>query len=347
MYEIVTQAWQVFRHALMITGFVAVMMLLIEYANVMTQGVLMRALGRGRLRQYLLGAILGAIPGCLGAFVIVNLYSHRCITIGALVAAMIATMGDETFVMLAMVPETSLWMIPALVALGVPAGWLTDTLLPRHLAPLPACQQEKLPLHDEEHGVWIPLARLVEQWRSPSPHRAILAVVLAVFAAGVAVGQVGPAEWNWIRVTLLVVTLFGLFVVCTVSDHFLDDHLWSHVFARHVPRILVWTLGTLAVLHVLEQFYDTGELVRANAWFVLGVAVAVGVVPESGPHLAFVTLFAAGDLPLSILLASSIVQDGHGMIPLLAHSRRDFLMVKGINVIFGAAIGAALMASGI
>ena len=36
-------------------------------------------------------------------------------------------------------------------------------------------------------------------------------------------------RWNWVRVTLLLVGAFGLFVVSTVPDHFLGEHLWRHV----------------------------------------------------------------------------------------------------------------------
>ncbi|MDP6491780.1 MAG: putative manganese transporter, partial [Kiritimatiellia bacterium] len=65
----------------------------------------------------------------------------------------------------------------------------------------------------------------------------------------------------------------------------------------------------------------------------------VGLIPESGPHMVFVSLYAEGVIPFSTLLASCIVQDGHGMIPMLAHSRRAFLGVKLINFIVGLAIG--------
>jgi len=72
---------------------------------------------------------------------------------------------------------------------------------------------------------------------------------------------------------------------------------------------------------------------------VLVVALIIGIVPESGPHLVFVTLFASGAIPFSILLASSIVQDGHGMLPMLAESKRGFIAVKTVNLIFGTIVG--------
>jgi hypothetical protein len=65
----------------------------------------------------------------------------------------------------------------------------------------------------------------------------------------------------------------------------------------------------------------------------------IGIIPESGPHLIFVTLFVSGSIPFSILIANSIVQDGHGALPLLAESRKSFLYMKGVNFIVGLLVG--------
>jgi hypothetical protein len=73
----------------------------------------------------------------------------------------------------------------------------------------------------------------------------------------------------------------------------------------------------------------------------------VGVIPESGPHLVFVTLFAQGILPFSVLVASSVVQDGHGMLPLLAESPWEFVTIKTVNVLAGFVLGGVLMLSGL
>ena len=63
------------------------------------------------------------------------------------------------------------------------------------------------------------------------------------------------------------------------------------------------------------------------------------LIPESGPHLIFLTLFYQNAIPFSILLASSVVQDGHGMLPMLAESRLDFFKIKGINLFVGLCMG--------
>jgi hypothetical protein len=339
----------VLEHALQITGFVAVMMLVIEYLNVVTSGAWQERLAGRRWGQYVLAAALGATPGCLGAFAVVAMYSHRVVTVGAVVAAMIATSGDESFVMFAMVPRQALAMTAALFVLGIAAGALTD-LVVRKREPCAAPDCEGLALHEQEHCDCFPRGRaLLRQWRECTAARGILTVVLALFVAAVASGRIGSEEETWIRVTLIVASAVALFVVATVPDHFLDEHLWKHVALRHVPRVFLWTLGALVAMHVLIERLHVEEAILQGAWarwILLAVACLIGLIPESGPHLIFVTLYARGAVPLSVLLASSIVQDGHGMLPLLAHSRRAFFGVKLVNLLVGIAVGAAVMAAG-
>ena len=141
------------------------------------------------------------------------------------------------------------------------------------------------------------------------------------------------------RITLLAGTLFAMFVVFTVPDHFLETHLWEHVLKKHLLRIFLWTFGALLAIHLLESYIILDRWIEANTITVLIVAVLIGFIPESGPHLIFVTLFASGTIPFGILLASSIAQDGHGALPLLAVSNRGFIILKVINVLVGFAVG--------
>jgi len=62
----------VINHSVMITIFVFVMMLVVDYINVLTKGDMKKALKRGRRRQYAIASFLGATPGCLGAFMNVS-----------------------------------------------------------------------------------------------------------------------------------------------------------------------------------------------------------------------------------------------------------------------------------
>jgi len=329
----------VFKHALMITSFVFIMMLLIEYVNVQTRGAWQDSLKNSRWGQYVLGAFLGALPGCLGAFTVVSLYSHRVVSLGALVATMIATSGDEAFVMFSMFPQRALWITLLLFVVGIISGILTDILfkrqdnLIRHL-------DHQLPIHQSDHCNCFPKGQIWQQLRHPSMPRALLVGIFAFFLFALFSGSLGPANWDWKKITFAFSAAFGLFVSATVPEHFLEEHLWEHVVKKHLPRIFLWTFGALLVMKLLVDHLDAQAWIHDNTVWVMLMAALIGIIPESGPHLIFVTMYAAGALPFGILLASSIVQDGHGMLPMLAISRRGFLLVKGINIIVGLLAGA-------
>ncbi|KPL02328.1 MAG: hypothetical protein AMK75_02940 [Planctomycetes bacterium SM23_65] len=337
----------VLKEALMITGFVFMMMLVIEYVNVLTRGTWQEKIAGHKWVQYVLAAFLGATPGCLGAFAVVAMYSHRTVTAGAVVAAMVATSGDAAFVMFATVPRAAVLITGILFVLGIPAGMLTDRVFGRRMAGMMEFDHG-FDVHAEHLDVF-PHGEFLRQWKECSAARGILVAVLTIFLLAVVFGQVGPEVWDWKRITGTLLTALALLIVVSVPDHFLDEHLWRHVARRHALKLFFWTLGALVVMHVLTDYLHLEETIQQAQWLrwvILTVACLVGLIPDSGPHIVFVTLFAQGAAPFSVLLANSIVQDGHGMLPLLAHSRRAFLGIKAINLVVGILIGAIVMLFG-
>jgi hypothetical protein len=254
---------------------------------------------------------------------------------------MIATSGDEAFVMLATFPRTAILLSVGLTGVGVVAGLCTD------MVSGPPAANDSCPvmvIHDEDDRCRCFDATLIlPQLRHLTLIRGLLIGASGILFLAVAAGAVGPSLWGWVRVSLLAVAALTLFVVGTAPDHFIDKHLWLHVVLQHVPRIFLWIFGVLAVISLLGRFLDLGSFVQENSWVVLVLAGMVGVVPESGPQLLFVTLFDDGSLPLSVLVASSIVQDGHGMLPVLAHSWRSFMKIKSVNLVIGLLIGTFML----
>jgi hypothetical protein len=268
------------------------------------------------------------------------------LSFGAVVSAMIATSGDESFVMLAMVPKQALIIKLVLFVLGIFAGALTDILLQKRIF-FQNIVCEGFTFHPTEQCECFPSwEKIRSQWQSCSANRGVLSIFLIAFLLLLISGTIGPEQWNWIRITLLILSFLALFIVATVPDHFLEKHLWNHVALKHVPRVFLWTCGTLIILFLLTENFSLEGILKENLWMVLAIASIVGLIPESGPHYVFVTLYAKDLIPLSILLASSIVQDGHGMLPMLAYSRRAFFGIKIINLIIGLLVGAVTIGLG-
>ena len=116
----------IFSHAIMITIFVFTMMLIVDYHNVLSKGKIKKTVKGGRFRQYIAASFLGSTPGCLGAFMNVSFYVHGLISFGAIVGGMIATSGDEAFVMLTLFPREALMLFILLFLLGIIGAYLAD-----------------------------------------------------------------------------------------------------------------------------------------------------------------------------------------------------------------------------
>ncbi len=323
---------------IIITGFIFVMMLVIEYLNIRTRGIWKKSGSERGWKTYVLSAVLGVIPGCLGAYVAVTLFSHRMISFGALVTAMIATSGDEAFFMLAMFPKTALIIFVILFFTGIIVGFLTDKFYdPKSI--MKVFEKHEFPLHEQEKCNCFPKKPFIQYFIKPSFPRVIMLLLVSALLFLIGIGIIAGDEENWIRGTFIVTMSFSLFILITVPDHFLREHLWDHIFKKHIPKIFIWTSSTLLLIGFLKEYLDIETLISNNTFLVLIVAVLIGIIPESGPHLVFITLFSQGTIPMSILLANSISQDGHGMLPLLAESKKSFFIIKLINIITGFIIG--------
>ncbi len=131
------------------------------------------------------------------------------------------------------------------------------------------------------------------------------------------------------------------------AKHFLKEHVYKHVLRKHIPKLFLWIFFTLLAMQILTQRFDLAAILPKNAILLVILAALIGIIPESGPHLIFVTMFAQGLIPFSVLLTSSLVQDGHGLLPLLSYSVKDSIAVKLFNVAFGLAIGLILVLIGL
>lgn len=358
MVEVLTD---VLRSTLMITSFVIVIMLFIELLNVFTQGKWSKWLSTNKPLQVFIAAILGLIPGCFGGFAVVGMWTHGAISFGSLVAAMISSVGDEAFVMLVRMPEKAFLLFGILMLIGIVVGITIDKLGIK--VATPKDMNHHLVVHDHEQ---MNLHDLFGSWRlnfkQLSFTRVLLISGLLLFIYGMASGffnheehegtvsmteaisQNGfslPLEESWFNSIFLILAIFVLITFVFVNDHFLEEHLWHHIIKQHVPKIFMWTFVALLLIHFLLNSVDMISWVEKNQLWVLLFAVLIGIIPESGPHLIFISLFLGGTIPFSILMANSLTQDGHSTLPLLAESKRGFFAVKGINVVLGLVVGLA------
>ena len=373
---------EIIRNSILITGLVVIMMMMIESLNIESKGLFFKGLRKTKVGQVVIASLLGSIPGCMGGFATVSLYTHRMFSFGALVAMMIASSGDEAFVMLAMIPEQALIIFAVLFVLAIAVGIITDKIYDRVHA-------KKCGLHDhEECGVHADCDgfEIHEHEKHEHEHakrhfgwkRISMLVGLALFIAALGTGMLGHdhsaheghdhsghvhteacehhahadhdhghtidlLSEDWMNVLFAGLSVIMLVVLIFAKDHFVEEHLWNHIIRKHLPTIFAWTFGVLLVLGVIMHYVDIDNWISDNTALMILLATLIGIIPESGPHMIFVTLFAAGIVPFPVLLASSISQDGHAGIPLLAESKKSFAWAKLINCFVALAAGYTAM----
>ena len=351
MHDFLHLLLDVLRNSVLITGLVMIMMLMLEFVNLHSHGRWFTRLRQNRFGQVVLGAGLGIIPGCMGGFAAVSMFSHKLLGFGALVAMMIASSGDEAFVMLAMIPKQALPLMGVLFAVAVVAGLLVDRFT--KTGKQEGCAEGYAIHHEDEAESGREEKPTLRNLRHASAERVALLLGVILFIVALAFGmleheheqeahtQLNIFDEKWINLVFAAVSLFVVWFIATAPEHVIKEHLWEHIIRKHFLSIFLWTFGALLVIQVGLHYFDIEALISNNIPWMILLAVLIGIIPESGPHLLFVTLFATGVVPFSVLLASSISQDGHASLPLLAESKRSFLKAKIINALVAAVCGFA------
>lgn len=370
---------EIVRNSVLITGLVIIMMMMIESLNIESKGLIFSGLKKTRVGQIVVSALFGLIPGCIGGFASVSLYTHRIISFGALVAMMIASSGDEAFLIMAMLPEQAVGIFILLFLIAIATGLAVDAVkdrLKKKGKEIPATDsrlaEDRFEIHhhngDSERKV-----RHLFTWK-----RIVLFTGVLLFVTALVTGRLGHEHHHdiphqhentecvishshehsqegkiginllseeWMYVLFAGFSLIVLGVIIFASDSFIEHNLWDHIVKRHLMSIFLWTVGVLALLGVGMEYIDIEEWISGNTIWMIILAVLLGIIPESGPHIIFVTLYASGMVPFPVLLASCISQDGHSSLPLLAESKISFAWAKLINcaVALGAGFASLLL----
>lgn len=272
-----------FLDSLEITGLVFIALVVMDLAYVYSRGKLVSYLAKHPRMQYFISAFLGAIPGCEGVFLTVSLHTHGLISFGALLAAFIATSGDEAYVMFSRFPWQAIKLTALLFVTGYLTGWIVDWI------------QKRTKGDHSRHC----------ETKIFHPNRE-----------------------------------FSL-------KHYVTEHLWQHIIRKHIIKIFIWTFAAIFMIEAAITFYDLKHLISDKPLLMVPVAGLIGLIPQSGPHLIFVTMFAEGTIPFSVLFTNMFVQNGHALLPLLSVSIKDSVWIKVIGLAAGLLLGSFLLLLGI
>ena len=270
-----------------ITLIILVMMIIVELLVLKLKGKIEGLANKRKTAGYLVSSFFGIIPGCIGTFAMDSLYMSGLLSFGGIIAVMVATSGDEAFVMLGLAAkgEISWFIIIALTLvlflLGLLGAFIADLI--KQKAKIKFCTKCRIVSH---------------------PNR---------------------------EFTL---------------NHFLKEHIVNHILKKHIWQIFLWLWAAIFVINLWQEQIHL-DFSSTSMFYVLLIASLVGILPISGPNVFLIVMFAKGLIPFSVLLANSIIQDGHGLLPITGFSLSDAFKIKLFNFIFGLSLGVLLLLVGL
>jgi hypothetical protein len=337
--------------------FVALMVAPFGWARCRWGDRLDAALERRRTAGPLVAAALTMPPGCGGAILVMAAYGRGAVSYGTAVAALVATMGDASWVLLAHDPWLTVQLKALLLVVGATSGWLVDALgvAPQRrttsTAPAPLHVPPAVPRVVTSASATTAPAALLRP--SFAVHDVGLLPVLLWVAIGGGATVSVPVTFQLLDpdVAYLVLGVLGAAVAlvvfvrggCRLADD--DETSAAETSMAAVLRhgghevafvYLAWSLVT----HVTG--FDGSQLpVLGVAGVVVGAMV--GLVPGCAVQIVFVGIFAAGGMPLATLVANTISQAGDALLPLLALEHRSALLATVLTTVPALLVGLVFL----
>lgn len=270
-----------------------------------------KVMEKGGAWQVPTASCLGALPGCGGAVVVITAFARGNITLGAMVAALIGTMGDAAFLLLAKEPTTYFKIILISMFAAIICGWLVDRF---HRGELYSTEVKFL-----GHTI-------IGKLRNRDKFYMILAL------PGLVLGSMQLMQINIHDLGSLVFALglggaalsvgvWSISPVNAITVH--NDHPFTRA-TEETSFVTAWVIAAYLAYEYAYAFFglDLAGLADAAWIFIPLLAILVGFVPGCGPQILVTTLYLNGIIPFAALIGNAISNDGDALFPAIALTPR-------------------------
>ena len=273
--------------------------------------------------QIPIASLLGAIPGCGGAIIVVTQYLQGKITFGCLVAVLTSTMGDAAFLILAKEPISAFFIFLTCMIVGSLTGFLIDFFIKKRTKN----NNPKINLNLEEIDNKFHLF-LYKLW-------------LIIFIPGFFLGII-----NHLQIEPPKILNFDINYVFGFTAAFFSIFLWTinpfsdraisldRTRETNFKSIDLTNFVTLWVI-VGFLFFDLGiyftgldfeKLFDVILPLTPLIAIFVGFIPGCGPQILTATLYLKGYIPFSAEIGYAISNDGDALFPAIAICPKDAIL---------------------
>ncbi len=338
MTEVVTRAMS--DAYLQVTVFVAATLVLFYTAERLWKVDLGEVMARNVGWQPAIAAIMGALPGCGGAIVIVTQYTRGYASFGALISVLVATMGDAAFLLIARDPAIALLIFSISLSAGTLTGMIVDRI--HGIDFMRQSTDVDMSAFADMPQPWLPrwanLAWFI--WLMPG---ILMGALIAVqYNVDAVVGIDGFARWFGFAGALFAIFLWA--VATQGNSHILcpiDTKAIGKRVILDTNFVTAWVVGAFLVYEIAVYMFgaDVGSLFQGWAPILPAVGLLVGFIPGCGPQIVVTSLYLAGAIPLSAQLANAISNDGDALFPALALAPKAAIWATAYSAIPALMIG--------
>ena len=269
-------------------------------------------------------AVLGALPGCGGAIIVVTQFTKGQASFGAIVAVLAATMGDAAFLLLATRPSEGLLIMGIGLLVGTFSGLLVNAIHKKDFL-RPTAQEQK-------HQIKI-LPTNIIKISKPIWMVAIIPSLIIAFliAFNVDFSQFGASTSTLINIfgaamALFVVSIWALsskgesYKEVTSEDDTCNPPSKIVKVLQDTHFVTAWVVASFMLFEILVNIVG----LDLKTWFVHYaylaplIAVLIGFLPGCGPQIIVTTLYIQGIIPFSALAGNAISNDGDALFPAIA-----------------------------
>ncbi len=328
---------------LQVTVFVAATLALFYSAERMLKVDLGEVMARRIGWQPAIAAVLGALPGCGGAIIVVTQFTRGYASFGALISVLVATMGDAAFLLVAREPMSALLIMAISLSAGTLTGWIVDKVHGADYMRVAMIGDGEQPaLAEPAPRPWLPgWSRGL--WFALLAPGLVLGVMIAMqMDTDAAIGIAGATRWFGFGSATFCVLLWALsghgdaHVICPI-----DTKRTSERVVIDTNFVTAWVAAAFVIyaVAVFALGADVSVLFKGWAPIMPMIGLLVGFVPGCGPQIIVTSLYLAGAIPFSAQLANAISNDGDALFPALALVPRAAILATAYSAVPALLIG--------
>lgn len=266
-----------------------------------------------------MASLLGALPGCGGAIVVVTQYIQGRISFGSLVAVLTATMGDAAFLLFAAEPVTGLFIFILGAAVGTISGYIVDKIHGTNYL-------------NGNSKIKVEFEKVVKTFVSKFNIFWIL-VFLPGFIIGLFVALqvdidnlLGIPEGFSLKTTIgaigAILCIF-MWSLNPLSDFQCSTDRTRNLLSRVVDTtnfVTTWVICGFLTFEIFIFFTEIDLKTFFDIWLpiVPMIAILFGFLPGCGPQIVVTTFYLNGFIPLSAEIGNAISNDGDALFPAIA-----------------------------